>query len=226
MVVGRGSATAGGVARLLAEQHGLECLDSNAVEVDSDVAHLLPRGARGATPPAPSGSSTTERPSSRSPSRPASSPAHAQRCVHHRTHGRHGRRARPARYLDHLHRRAPTRQPACEHCREARRDDRGSSRARRRAAARGRVALPAARVRPLRGDRVLGQGRALRGDAGAGAGGGPIESGTTDEIFAEAVAQGMTTLRQDGLQIAVPGGSRRSTRSGASPAIGCPNRCP
>jgi type IV pilus assembly protein PilB len=32
-----------------------------------------------------------------------------------------------------------------------------------------------------------------------------IESGTTDEIFAEAVEQGMTTLRQDGLRLALAG---------------------
>ena len=32
-----------------------------------------------------------------------------------------------------------------------------------------------------------------------------IEAGSTDEIFAEAVAQGMTTLRQDGLRIALAG---------------------
>jgi type IV pilus assembly protein PilB len=34
---------------------------------------------------------------------------------------------------------------------------------------------------------------------------GLIEAGSTDEIFAEAVMQGMTTLRQDGLRIAVAG---------------------
>jgi type II secretory ATPase GspE/PulE/Tfp pilus assembly ATPase PilB-like protein len=32
-----------------------------------------------------------------------------------------------------------------------------------------------------------------------------IETGSTDEIFAEAVAQGMTTLRQDGLRLALAG---------------------
>jgi len=32
-----------------------------------------------------------------------------------------------------------------------------------------------------------------------------IETGSTDEIFAEAVAQGMTTLRQDGLRLALEG---------------------
>jgi type IV pilus assembly protein PilB len=32
-----------------------------------------------------------------------------------------------------------------------------------------------------------------------------IESGSTDEIFAEAVAQGMTTLRQDGIRLALAG---------------------
>jgi len=32
-----------------------------------------------------------------------------------------------------------------------------------------------------------------------------IESGSTDEIFAEAVAQGMTTLRQDGIRLALEG---------------------
>jgi type IV pilus assembly protein PilB len=32
-----------------------------------------------------------------------------------------------------------------------------------------------------------------------------IESGSTDEIFAEAVAEGMTTLREDGLRLAVAG---------------------
>jgi type II secretory ATPase GspE/PulE/Tfp pilus assembly ATPase PilB-like protein len=34
---------------------------------------------------------------------------------------------------------------------------------------------------------------------------GLIEAGSTDEIFAEAVMQGMTTLRQDGLRLAVAG---------------------
>jgi type IV pilus assembly protein PilB len=34
-----------------------------------------------------------------------------------------------------------------------------------------------------------------------------IESGSTDEIFAEAVAEGMTTLRQDGLRLALTGAS-------------------
>jgi type IV pilus assembly protein PilB len=34
-----------------------------------------------------------------------------------------------------------------------------------------------------------------------------IESGSTDEIFAEAVAEGMTTLREDGLRLAVMGAS-------------------
>jgi type IV pilus assembly protein PilB len=34
-----------------------------------------------------------------------------------------------------------------------------------------------------------------------------IESGSTDEIFAEAVAQGMTTLRQDGIRLALEGTS-------------------
>jgi type IV pilus assembly protein PilB len=34
-----------------------------------------------------------------------------------------------------------------------------------------------------------------------------IESGSTDEIFAEAVAEGMTTLRQDGLRPALTGAS-------------------
>ena len=32
-----------------------------------------------------------------------------------------------------------------------------------------------------------------------------IETGSTDEIFAEAVAQGMKTLRQDGLRLALAG---------------------
>ncbi len=32
-----------------------------------------------------------------------------------------------------------------------------------------------------------------------------IETGSTDEIFAEAVAQGMTTLRQDGIRLALAG---------------------
>jgi general secretion pathway protein E len=34
-----------------------------------------------------------------------------------------------------------------------------------------------------------------------------IETGSTDEIFAEAVAAGMTTLRQDGLRLALTGDS-------------------
>ncbi|MGD0714308.1 MAG: hypothetical protein ABSB24_09025 [Gaiellaceae bacterium] len=32
-----------------------------------------------------------------------------------------------------------------------------------------------------------------------------LESGSTDEIFAEAVAQGMMTLRQDGIRLALEG---------------------
>jgi hypothetical protein len=32
-----------------------------------------------------------------------------------------------------------------------------------------------------------------------------IESGSSDEIFAEAVAQGMTTLRQDGIRLVLAG---------------------
>jgi type II secretory ATPase GspE/PulE/Tfp pilus assembly ATPase PilB-like protein len=32
-----------------------------------------------------------------------------------------------------------------------------------------------------------------------------IESGSTDEIFAEAVAEGMTTLREDGLRLVAMG---------------------
>ena len=32
-----------------------------------------------------------------------------------------------------------------------------------------------------------------------------IESGSSEEIFAEAVAQGMTTLRQDGIRLVLAG---------------------
>jgi len=36
-------------------------------------------------------------------------------------------------------------------------------------------------------------------------GGQEIAAGSTDDIFAEAVMEGMTTLRQDGLRLAVAG---------------------
>ena len=156
------------------------------------------------------------------PSRPDDAP-HAERGRVDRAPGGHGRRAEPARDLRQLHRRAAARPPALRRLpRVVPAERRASSRSSDSTEPSGdAVALPRRAAASTARAPAIRARRALRGDARAGSDPPADRGGSTDEIFAAAVEQGMTTLRQDGDAARRSPASRRSTRSAASPATGC-----
>ena len=133
--------------------------------------------------------------------------AHAQRCFVDRTPRRHGRRAESHRDLDQLHRRSAPRTPSVHALPRA--VLAGSQRSSRSCRSSGRRTTPGSTVRPaapsarapgFAGRVALYEVMAIQGRLRS-----LIESGSTEEIFTEAVAQGMATLREDGMRLALAG---------------------